>query len=115
MTKPSIPPQLPRLYVLVRGDLPPGYQIAQAIHAKDEFTHTYRDREKEWRETSNTIVVLNVPCKHSLLEYVEKASAAGVKNAVFREPDLDGEATAAAFEPSPQTSELFKGLPLALK
>ena len=117
MTKPSKPkkPQLPRLYVLVRSDIPAGYQIAQAIHAKDEFTHTHPEREKEWREESNTIVVLNVPCQHELLDYTNKASAKGIKNAVFREPDMGGEPTAAAFEPSPETSELFRKLPLALK
>ena len=91
-------PEVDKLYVLVRGDLAPGYQIAQAIHAKDEFTHMFPEVELDWRERSNTIIVLNVPCRHSLEKYVSKAMLQYIKCAVFHEPDLEGQATAAAFE-----------------
>ena len=109
------PPGPPKLYVLVRGDIPPGYQIAQAIHAKDEFTHTHPELEKQWRDESNTIVVLNVHCQHELMDWVHKASFQGIRFAVFHEPDLEGEPTAAAFEHGSSSSELFSRLPLALK
>lgn len=50
-----------KLYVVVRADLSPGLQIAQACHACRAFQAEYRDLEESWYTTSNTIAVLSVP------------------------------------------------------
>lgn len=70
------------MYVLVRGDLTPGSQIAQAIHAAVEYTLEHPAR------VVPTVVALEVDSEEQLLEH---AHAFGV---LFREPDLGGEATA---------------------
>lgn len=50
-----------KLYVVVRDDLPPGLQIAQAIHACRAFHADHPAVETAWHTTSNTIAVLSVP------------------------------------------------------
>lgn len=98
-----------KMYVLVRQDISPGYQIAQAIHAKDQFTHTFPDVEKEWWDGSNTIVVLGVPNIERLHLFAKLANEAGLRNALFYEPDID-EHTALAVEPGEASAELLKHL-----
>lgn len=98
-----------KMYVLVRQDLSPGYQIAQAIHAKDQFTHTYPDVEADWYETSNTIVVLGVADQDTLRLFADLATDVGIKNTMFFEPDID-EYTALAVEPGPASAELLSTL-----
>lgn len=92
-----------RLYVLVRGDLSPGYQAAQAIHAAvDEALE-----RPEMVRLYPTVVVLNVESEAKLYEY---ATLHGMT--AFHEPDLEGEMTAAATFSS---GEEFAELPLALE
>ena len=92
-----------RMYVLVRGDLSPGYQAAQAIHAAvDEALE-----RPEMVRLYPTVVVLNVASEAELYEYAVRYAMTA-----FHEPDLDGEMTAAATFSS---GEEFRELPLALE
>lgn len=95
-----------KLYLLVRGDLPPGLQLAQAVHASVEFTLRYRDRAA----STPTVVVLTVDDEEQLLGW---ADVLGWKDrsdyALFHEPDL-GEHTALAIV---SDGTRFAGLPLA--
>lgn len=104
-----------KLYVVVRNDLPPGAQLAQAIHAKDEFAMKYPEINRAWYEQSNYICVLQVADEDTLDALMDRAWYSGIKYACFSEPDRDGEHTAAAFEPGEATKELCKELQLALK
>jgi peptidyl-tRNA hydrolase len=104
-----------KLYVVVRNDLPPGVQLAQAIHAKDEFSMKFPDVNKAWYEQSNYICVLQVADEDSLSELESRATRLGIKYAYFCEPDRDHETTAIALEPGDATKELCKELDLALK
>lgn len=108
-----------RLYVLVRKDLPPGYQIAQAIHAKDEFTHTFPEAEKSWRDESNTIVVLAAD-QEEVVRWVDEMTERGIKCCWFEEPDMldkygHPQVTASAFDAQPEVAEAFKHMKLALR
>lgn len=87
------------LYVIVRGDLPPGLQMAQAVHAAVEYALA---NPALAASTPNT-VVLTVPCEDALVGLAED----GI---LFREPDLGDEATAYA---EVSTGERFSSLPLA--
>lgn len=98
-----------KMYVLVRQDITPGYQIAQAIHAKDQFTHTYPDIEKQWYDASNTIVVLGVPNLETLHMFARLATETGLRNSLFYEPDID-QHTALAIEPGEASAELLMQL-----
>lgn len=95
-----------KMYIIVRQDLSRAYQIPQSIHAKDEFTHKYPEIEKKWHEESNTLAVLGVANENELFQLVGNIHAAGLKFALFFEPDID-EHTAVAVEPGPVSAELF--------
>lgn len=91
----------PRMYVLVRSDLAPGLQMAQACHAASYLSA--QDALKLYQHP--TTIVLGVPNERELLLY------AGSEGFLFREPDLNYEATAyAIFSETTKFSEL----PLAL-
>lgn len=88
--------------------------MAQAIHAARQFVHEHPEVEKNWFDKSNTIVCLNVDNLEALLGYTYLAVENGLRVSLFKEPDLNDEATAIAIEPSFRASEICKDLPLAL-
>ena len=92
-----------KFFVLVRGDLSPGMQIAQAVHAAAEYALVHPDHVREVRN----LVVLNVLDENDLLDYATIHPEIGV---LFREEDLDDEATAYA---TVCDDGRFQGLPLA--
>lgn len=96
--------------MLVRQDLPPGLQIAQAVHAAFEFAHQHPDATTTWLEDSNYIVILSVPDEATLIEHHTAASEA--PTTLVREPDIGDEATALAIGPSGYHRRL-SNLPLA--
>ena len=98
-----------KLYILVRQDISLGYQIAQSIHAKDDFTHDYPEIENEWYRDSNVIVVLGVPDVKTLFLFVDQAQALDLKSSLFYEEDIP-EYTALAIEPGVASSRLVSGL-----
>lgn len=102
-----------KVYVLVRGDLPMGSQLAQAIHAQDEFRSLHPEVHEEWRRTSNTIVVLHLRDEDHLHDLHQKAATRDIPCAVFREPDLEDAATCLVLGPTPYTRRLTARLPLA--
>lgn len=75
-----------KLYVIVRGDISPGYQMAQAIHAAVEAAVLTPDKVK----TFPVVVCLEARDEEHLL------CLAPVNATIFREPDLNDEATAFA-------------------
>lgn len=99
-----------RMYVVVRGDLPVGYQFAQSAHAVAELVgRTGLEAVREWPVT----VVLNAADERHLRglhALVAQRVPARRGPALFHEPDLDGQATAFAVFCE---SDLFAHLPLA--
>lgn len=78
-----------RLYIVVRNDIAPGLQMAQACHAAREFTLQIDE------DVGDNLVVLHAT-HEQLIGLV--AAAEDVCSVVpFHEPDLGGELTAAAF------------------
>lgn len=102
-------PREPRMYVIVRGDLLPGYQMAQAAHAA-----TYLAAESKLSLYQHpTITILNVPNEAVLMNVLEMHQhiPGDPEPFLFREPDLGNEATAFACY---SIGEEFASLPLAL-
>ena len=97
-----------RLYVVVRSDLPPGLQLAQACHAAREFAADYPGDL-----AGENLVALSCPNELSLWRLTDDARLACVPVTPFREPDLGGELTAAAF--GNNARKLLSSLPLALR
>ena len=96
-----------RLYIVVRSDISPGLQLAQACHAAREFT-----RLLPGEDVGDNLVVLGAASLAELVELVDRAD--GVCAVVpFYEPDLGGEMTAAAFGLGAR--RILSSSPLALR
>ena len=102
-----------KIYIIVRPDLAPGLQAAQACHALREFVEKFPEIDREWFTTSNNIVVLNARSHGHLLRLAGLAVDHSIACAQFFEPDCDNELTAIAL--GPEGSKLVSQLPLALK
>ena len=102
-----------KLYIIVRADLPPGAQLAQACHAMRLWSHEHEVTDRHWYHKSNNLVVLQVPSEACLKHLAGKAEDAGVEHSVFREPDYDNTITAIAIEPAGR--KLLSNLRLALR
>jgi hypothetical protein len=94
-----------RLYVVVRDDLAPGLQMAQACHAVREFTL----RRPDVDVGENLVVLGATPAELARL----LRATDGLPSVAFYEPDLGDELTAAAF--SGDARPLLSCLPLALR
>ncbi len=106
--------QIPKLYVIVREDMTPGYQAVQGLHAAVDFCMQHHDPAWRWWIKSNTVVLLGVKNGARLLDYAAIAQRTGIQYTLFYEPDV-GTYTALALEPGVRTTELCAKLPLALK
>lgn len=108
-------PPVDKVYVLIRQDLPTGSQLAQVVHAQDEFRETHPEVHGAWRKSSNTVAVLHLRDEDHLQEIHRKAEDRGIPCAIFREPDLGDAATCLVMGPSPHTRRITARLPLAFR
>jgi hypothetical protein len=104
-----------KLYLITRADISPGYQAVQSCHALRQFVADHPNVDAEWFKASNYLALLSVDSEVELMRIIVAASDAKVRWSAFREPDVGGQITAIALEPSPKSLELCKTLPLALK
>lgn len=102
------------LYIIVRQDLKPGQQLAQAVHAMRQFSEEWPDVDREWFAKSNTIVILNIDHEQALDQLKWLAEDKALCVSAFYEPDLGDSLTAIAIGPDPQARELCSELDLAL-
>lgn len=85
------------------------------MHAAFQFLHEHPSVVEPWLLRSNFLVVVQVPNEDALLDLITEASQRGLLRSAVREPDLDNQVTAAAFEPGAKARRLCAQLPLALK
>ena len=102
-----------KLFVVTRGDLPPGAIAAQSVHAGFAFAHEHQFEWRTWLLSSNNIVLLSVPDEQALLDLARRVEAAGVSLSLFREPDFDNTLTAIGIGPAGW--KLVSSLPKALR
>ena len=81
-----------KLYILIRKDMPKSYMAVQAGHAVAAWLLAQDRTQLTWK--NNTLIYLGVKNERELLKWQEKL---GDKAIMFREPDLDDEATALAY------------------
>ena len=106
--------QIPtKLYIVVRNDLTPGLQAAQAVHAALSFAFTHPQDGRIWHDTTPYVVVLQTPDEGSLLSNWERLSDVPHR-VLVREPDIDDEATAFAAL-GHEAGRILSGLPLCLR
>lgn len=100
-----------KLTVVTRADLRPGQQACQAMHAQRAFQDAHPEVEKVWFEQSNTLVLLVVPDESTLCRLLIEAEGRGIRSAIFREPDLQGQLTAIALEPGARAKSCAEDFP----
>ena len=101
-----------KLRVVTRRDLPIAYQAVQSGHAAIDFQHEHVVEAKEWQTKSNYLAFLTVANEQELINLASKAILMGIKHTVFREPDIDNEITAIAFEATDAARKLTSSCPL---
>lgn len=101
--------------MITRKDISPGYQGVQGMHAAIQFGMDHPGTNREWFEKSNYLGFLSVSNEEELLSLAEKANLLGIEYSVFREPDIDNQATAIALAPGSKSKKLCSRFDLALK
>ena len=101
-----------KLYVVVRSDLSPGQQAVQGCHAALALA-------EGGSVVPDTLVLLAVPDEPTLLQLADRIALGcalprgyRLQLEVFREPDLDGQATALATDEE-CAHRVLRDLPLA--
>jgi hypothetical protein len=102
-----------KLYIVVRADLPPGLQAAQAMHAQREFAERYPEIEARWHKDSNTVVILATSGEDDLRLLDLQLQEQGILAQGWNEPDLGRSLTAICVEP--KGGQALRHLPLALR
>lgn len=102
-----------KLYIVVRKDLKPGIQLAQALHAALHFSFDHRALCEKWMNISDHICVLHIDNEEELQKLLYKANSKRIVSSTFNEPDLDNSLTAICFEPGIKSKSLCKNLKLA--
>ena len=86
--------------------------MAQSLHAVADFAYAHPSLFKEWKETSNTVVALSCKNEQQLLALYDKLKEHQV--VLFREPDLDNQATSLGFIQTPEVKRLLRNSRLSL-
>lgn len=106
------------MVLVTRKDLTEATQAVQSTHVLAEYSERYTESYFDWQINHKYLVILSVPTQRELDDLVHTAKKAGVKYAVFREPDLNNELTAIALEPGDNesmTKKITSSIPLAFK
>lgn len=104
-----------KTYIIVRRDLRPGLQAAQACHAVTDLILENPDKAKQWRDESNFLIVLSIANESELCELAIELARTDMDWCRFREPDLNNSLTALAVLPHDYSEKFFRNLPLALQ
>ncbi len=101
-----------KLRVVTRRDLSLPTQAVQSAHAAIDFQHAHPKEATDWQTKSNYLALLTVANEEELYKLIDKATIRGIKYTIFREPDINNEITAIAFEPCDASRRLTSGCPL---
>ena len=104
-----------KLYVVVRRDVPPGLQLAQAVHGAFEAAVAEPERVTDWVGNSNYLVVLSAADEQALAALAGKLATNHVDFLQVREPDCNDQLMAVVVYPHPEARRMLSALPLALK
>lgn len=104
-----------RIYVVVRGDLAAGDQLAQAVHAATSFALAHTSACRAWQATENNVVVLAATDEGHLDALRMRLAEQVDRRVAVHEPDLGWSLTAIAFEGTPIAAKMVASLPLALR
>jgi hypothetical protein len=88
-----------KLFTIVREDIPPGYQLAQTLHAGIDLvlSKNHNTTASDWKLNSNTVICLSVTDEESLKIVYLEAVRLGHNPVIFTEPDIGDQFTSFAF------------------
>ena len=104
--------QIYKLRVVTRRDSSIGYQAVQAGHAAIQYQHEHTESSLDWDNNSNYLIFLTVDEENHLERLIANAQLKGITVSIFREPDLNNEITAVAFEPCDESRKLLGSTPM---
>ena len=101
----------PKLYILVRSDIPVPDQAVQACHAAEVHGIKFAGNSSPWGKRSGltTTVLVSVPNQSQLEVWHRKIHQACLEHIEFCEPDMNNQPTALACRTD---SNIFDKLPL---
>lgn len=105
--------QVSKLIVVTRGDINPGYQIAQSGHAISQFFLDHPDQSRKW--DNNYLISLSIPNEEKLSKLLMRLQDKSIPLSYFTEPDIGNELTSICFIETDETRKLTSHLPLSLK
>jgi len=97
--------------VITRNDISIGYQSVQSTHSVADFASVYKKEFDYWKENSNSIICLAVKDEQELLKLFEKYKDF-TPCILFREPDIDNQATSICLFGTSEIRKKLKNLPL---
>jgi hypothetical protein len=89
-------------YCLVAGDLLPGQQFAQLLHAAGESASAWSLVQNRALPENTHAIALEAPGEQALLDLALMLDVEGVPYKLIREPDLADRATALGLQPQPR-------------
>lgn len=94
--------------MVVRTDLSIPQQLCQAVHAAHESGIKFGNPDH-----ITSVVICGVPNEDSLISILSKTESKGIKAVLFKEPDINNQATAFATEPiTNDNRKIFSNLKL---
>lgn len=103
------------MYIVVRSDIPPGHQLAQAVHAAFQFSVEHPGLCDNWYRSSNYLVIVSVPDEDAMIPVVANAIGSDLPFSLVREPDIGDQITSLALPPGDASRKLCANFPLALR
>jgi len=102
-----------KMYIVVRGDLSPGAQAAQAVHAAQTWTMRHPQDALRWEEQCGVVVILSVRDTDELLTVANRSFLEAGGFEAFFDDDLTPRLGAIALCPSVRAGSVCSGLSLA--
>ena len=103
--------QIKKLFVITRGDITSGLQIAQAGHSISQFHLDHPDLAKTWN--NNYLISLSTSMQ-GLETILNKLCENEIPVSYFTEPDIGDELTSICFLGTKETNKITSSLPLSL-
>ena len=97
--------------MVTRNDISHGYQSVQSTHSVADFASVYKKEFDYWKENSNSIICLSVKDEQELLKLFNKYKK-NIPCILFREPDIDNQATSICLFGTPELRKKLRYLPL---
>lgn len=101
--------------MLVREDIPSGYQAVMGVHAGIQFAVDYHLKTEQWESSSNSLVILSARDELELIFLFKELDDQDIAVTGFHEPDFNNELMSVATILNKQQAKILSSKPLLLK